>query len=84
MNNRQEMCYLPTWPIGFPDSPVPSTSTTPLSDPGSRPERLAKTDLRTMVTESFAKLMSNAIEPGPDDWVRPQPRCIRRVEPYQF
>ena len=37
-----------------------------------------------MAMKNFAKEMSNMIEPELDDWVRPQPRCIRRVEPYEF
>ncbi|KAH7922886.1 hypothetical protein BV22DRAFT_1037011 [Leucogyrophana mollusca] len=43
----EEMCYLPTWPIGFPNGPFPY--------PGRE-----------------------------DEWKRPQPKCIRSVEPYGF
>ncbi|KAH7927203.1 hypothetical protein BV22DRAFT_299383 [Leucogyrophana mollusca] len=50
----EEICYLPTWPVGFrhrrrrPDFPLPN-----------EPE-------------------------DNDEWRRPQPKCIRRIEPYGF
>ena len=72
---------MPTWPFGFPDSPVPTRADP--SDFGGQ-ERLTSFGLRAMAMKNFAKEMSNMIEPELDDWVRPQPRCIRRVEPYEF
>ncbi|KAG2362557.1 hypothetical protein BDR07DRAFT_1284301 [Suillus spraguei] len=53
----EEMCYLPTWPLGFfPTSGVDD-------DAG-----------RTSVWP----------DPNKGEWKRPQPKCIRRLEPYGF
>ncbi|KAG1827391.1 uncharacterized protein BJ212DRAFT_49839 [Suillus subaureus] len=56
----EEMCYLPTWPIGF---------------------------LPTPRYEPFqAQRDSASLWPDPNngEWKRPQPKCIRRLEPYGF
>lgn len=79
---RQEMCYLPTWPAGFPRGRRPGGPPPPPDHDGPPPERPPHFDLRSAVMESFAEEMRHAVEPDPDDWVRPQPRCIRRVAPY--
>jgi len=82
MNNRQEMCYLPTWPFSFP-----RIGRRPPPPPGPdrlHPERLTSFDFRTMVMESNAEEMRNIFKPEPDEWIRPQPKCVRRVEPYGF
>ncbi|KAG1787940.1 uncharacterized protein HD556DRAFT_1276906 [Suillus plorans] len=52
----EEMCYLPTWPFGFP------TAGAPLQ----------------------AQWDSASLWPDPNkgEWKRPQPKCIRRREPY--
>ena len=26
----------------------------------------------------------NSIKPGPSDWIRPQPKCVRQVDTYEF
>ncbi|KAG2157020.1 hypothetical protein DEU56DRAFT_920690 [Suillus clintonianus] len=54
----EEMCYLPTWPLGFPG---PDDDKTPQRD-------------------------SDPLWPDPNkgEWKRPQPKCIRRLEPYGF
>ncbi|OAX31315.1 hypothetical protein K503DRAFT_813853 [Rhizopogon vinicolor AM-OR11-026] len=53
----EEMCYLPTWPLGFP-----------LNHP--------------------FRAWNNTSKPWPDpnegEWKRPQPKCIKRLEPYGF
>ena len=36
-----------------------------------------------MVMESLAREVSNAIEPESDEWVRPQPKCVRYVYPSE-
>ena len=81
MNGLQEMCYLPTWPVGFPEiGQFP-----PPPDPGRpHPERPTSFGSRTMVMESFAKEMWNIVKPEPDEWIRPQPKCIRRFAPYDW
>ena len=81
MNDRQEICYLPTWPIGFPD--LPEFPGLP-SGPGRQQKKLNSFDLRTMAIQSFAGKMSNTMKLEPDEWIRPQPKCISRVEPYDF
>ena len=80
MNYLQEMCYLPTWPVGFPQF---GRFPPPPPDPG-RPhsERLTNLNFRTMVMESLAKEMWDIIKPEPDEWIRPQPKCISRIGPY--
>ncbi|KAG2347916.1 hypothetical protein BDR05DRAFT_957550 [Suillus weaverae] len=68
----EEMCYLSTWPINVPrpDSPPPSPR-----NPQNAPEaqnfgdRVGQPKHPTMQTE---------------DWGKPQPRCIRRLQPYGF
>ena len=74
MNGLQEMCYLPTWPVGFPR----------MGHYPSDPEGLTSFDSRTMVTEGLAEEMGNILKPEPEEWIRPQPKCIRRVDPYDF
>ncbi|KAH7927204.1 hypothetical protein BV22DRAFT_1127575 [Leucogyrophana mollusca] len=54
LNDRfcsQEMCYLPTWPVGFQRRRRPDQPPEPEDD---------------------------------EEWKRPQPKCIRRVDPYGF
>ncbi|KAG1814902.1 hypothetical protein EV424DRAFT_1473255 [Suillus variegatus] len=55
----EEMCYLPTWPIGF------------FLTPGAPPQ---------------ARWDNASLWPDPNngEWRRPQPKCIRRLEPYDF
>lgn len=65
MNDRQEMCYLPTWPFGFP-LPLPT------SDANKAQENL--TDLGAW----------NSVKSDPNEWIKPQPKCIRRVDTYEF
>jgi hypothetical protein len=79
MNGLQEMCYLPTWPVGFP--PMPQSPPPPLPD-GSHPERLTSFDFRTMVMESLAEDIRNIVKPQSGEWIRPQPKCVRRFGPY--
>ncbi|KAG2116597.1 uncharacterized protein F5147DRAFT_815244 [Suillus discolor] len=55
----EEMCYLPTWLIGF------------FPTPGAPPQ---------------AQWDNTSLWPDPNngEWRRPQPKCIRRLEPYGF
>ncbi|KAG9314912.1 hypothetical protein JVU11DRAFT_4020 [Chiua virens] len=74
-----EMCFLPTWPVGFPGSPNnqlphPLDSDTPQ-------ERLSSFDLRE---RGVAKEIRDTIRPEPDQYIRPQPRCINGIHPYEF
>jgi hypothetical protein len=74
MNGLQEMCYLPTWPVGFP--PMGR------SHPPRDPERPTSCNFRTMVMESLAEDIRNIVKPQPGEWIRPQPKCVRRIGPY--
>ncbi|KAG2138131.1 hypothetical protein BD769DRAFT_1434092 [Suillus cothurnatus] len=58
----EEMCYLPTWPLGF-FFPAPSHE-----DDAS----------------PFQDSASLWPDPKKGEWKRPQPKCIRRLEPYGF
>ena len=75
---------MPTWPVGFPDFPQPVWNPGFPSGPVEQQKRLSNFDLRAIALESFAKEMSNIIKPEPDEWIRPQPKCIRQVDPYEF
>jgi hypothetical protein len=57
----EEMCYLPTWPLGFFPAPSHEDDASPFQD-------------------------SASLWPDPKkgEWKRPQPKCIRRLEPYGF
>ncbi|KAI9568289.1 hypothetical protein HD554DRAFT_2022667 [Boletus coccyginus] len=77
-----EMCYLPTWPFGFPR--IGRRPPPPSGPDRLHPERLTSFDFRTMVMESIADNMRDIFKPDPDEWIRPQPKCVRRVEPYGF
>lgn len=78
------MCYLPTWPIRFPRmSNAPHPILGFLSDPG-QPERPSGLDSRTMVIERLADKGIHIIMPESDEWYRPQPKCVKRVDPYKF
>ncbi|KAG0707828.1 hypothetical protein DFH29DRAFT_1053514 [Suillus ampliporus] len=61
----EEMCYLPTWPLGFFPSPVIT-----VVDRGA----------------PFQAWNNGLLWPDPKkgEWKRPQPKCIRRLEPYGF
>lgn len=70
----EEICYLTTWPIGFPVPPPPpfphkAGYVLPL------PSQLVQ-------CPAFLSVGPPRIELA-DDWERPQPRCIRRVDPYE-
>ncbi|KAI5988720.1 hypothetical protein EDD15DRAFT_2172097 [Pisolithus albus] len=75
----EEMCYLTTWPIGFPKrnrprppknrDPVPPSLSHPLDNDAPVPTRPPRGD----------GLPHG--EPA-EDWERPQPRCVRRIDPY--
>ncbi|KAF8837256.1 hypothetical protein BDN67DRAFT_983357 [Paxillus ammoniavirescens] len=84
----EEMCYLPTWPIGFPWPDWRRRGLRPGSAESSSGTLTgAHENSRTLAMKSAAATPEGGwsdMEPGPDDWIRPQPRCIRRVEPYDF
>ncbi|KAH0831158.1 hypothetical protein J3R83DRAFT_13734 [Lanmaoa asiatica] len=74
---REEACYLPTWPIGFPGQP-PYGKTDQHSDSDS-PRSKTLTAAEKRVAEMF-----EVFQPTSDEWIRPQPKCIPRVAPYSF
>ena len=82
MSGRQEMCYLPTWPVGFPGTGPSGRPPFPSGPDRPDPEGLTSFELRAMIMESFADEVSNTVKPESDEWVRPQPKCVRRVSPY--
>ncbi|KAG6331403.1 hypothetical protein ID866_7689 [Astraeus odoratus] len=60
----EEICYMSTWPVGFPptEQPIPPPDDGPyIPYPKPPPEM-----------------------PIAPDWERPQPRCLRRIEPYEL
>ena len=62
----QEMCYLPTWPFFT-------------GGRGGMPPRLPPPDRHHHFDWSLLSNNSNGVE-SVDDSVRPQPRCIQRIE----
>ena len=73
MANQQEMCYLPTWPLGFPRMG---------RAPGHKPPSLlhpyrSHPDIETLADNEI-------IFPDSDEWIRPQPKCVRRFAPHEF
>ncbi|KAI5992053.1 hypothetical protein EDC04DRAFT_2872817 [Pisolithus marmoratus] len=76
----EEICYLTTWPIGFPLPPLPPLPQNgycvPLLPPQPRQCKVP------MVTGLLAQSVPPPLEIS-GDWERPQPRCIRRVDPYE-
>ncbi|KAF9236708.1 hypothetical protein BU15DRAFT_76668 [Melanogaster broomeanus] len=73
----EEMCYLPTWPIGFPwDSGSPEDwMSTIHEDHGAL-------GMASMATKHMEHLDDG--ERLPDELLKPQPRCIRSVQPYEW
>ncbi|KIK14492.1 hypothetical protein PISMIDRAFT_116952 [Pisolithus microcarpus 441] len=81
----EEMCYLTTWPVGFPppygraripkpdDGGVPPLPSQSAPDPTPAPTGTPLPWRGGMPTGKLA-----------EDWPRPQPRCIRRIDPYDL
>ncbi|KAH7928226.1 hypothetical protein BV22DRAFT_1083295 [Leucogyrophana mollusca] len=66
----EEVCYLPTWPFGFP---LPSLS---LEHEDLSPKSRSQMHLLQRQTQSRAG--------DGNEWRRPQPKCIRRLPPHSF
>ncbi|KAG6330331.1 hypothetical protein ID866_8758 [Astraeus odoratus] len=66
----EEMCYLTTWPAGFPLSYWP--------DPTK--ERYSPTPVPTQPGH-FPRDPPPGSEVIADDWKRPHPRCVQRIDP---
>ncbi|KAH7928225.1 hypothetical protein BV22DRAFT_1083297 [Leucogyrophana mollusca] len=66
----EEVCYLPTWPFGFP---LPSL---PLEHEDLSPKSRSQMLLLQRQTQPGAG--------DGNEWQRPQPKCIRRLPPYSF
>ncbi|KAF9236705.1 hypothetical protein BU15DRAFT_76665 [Melanogaster broomeanus] len=78
-----EICYLPTWPFDFPWLPWARKTDHPDSSSGTMFS--VREDFRALSVEGLAAGQlgdESYVEPPPDEWLKPQPRCIRRVEPY--
>ncbi|KAG8216034.1 hypothetical protein J3R82DRAFT_8030 [Butyriboletus roseoflavus] len=73
---REEMCYLPTWPIGFPGQDKIIRGETVYTESDGTHSKTPTT------TEKPVAKTFGLIPPVTDEWIRPQPKCIRRVAPY--
>ncbi|KAI6098036.1 hypothetical protein EDD16DRAFT_1491623 [Pisolithus croceorrhizus] len=75
----EEMCYLTTWPIGFPkrDRPRPPKNRDPVPPSPSHP---SENDAPAPTRPPWGGGPPHG-EPA-EDWERPQPRCVRRIDPY--
>ncbi|KAJ3526210.1 hypothetical protein NMY22_g10259 [Coprinellus aureogranulatus] len=77
----EETCYLPTWPFlhgkGWPKAPpVPPNSQRSVNpeDPTSKRDRM----------HGWVRDFTSSENDDDDYWRRPQPKCIRRVFPYEI
>ncbi|KAF8834309.1 hypothetical protein BDN67DRAFT_976107 [Paxillus ammoniavirescens] len=79
----EEMCYLPTWPVGFPWPDWDRQKPRP-GDAESSSGMLAgpHQDFRTLAMRSVSMVSMEGW--SDDEWIRPQPKCITRVQPYEF
>lgn len=73
------MCYLPTWPIGFPEQDKIFHGRADQHADSDGPHSQTLTNTENPAAKTFGIL-----PPVTDEWVRPQPKCIRRVAPYGF
>ncbi|KAJ8581244.1 hypothetical protein M405DRAFT_832908, partial [Rhizopogon salebrosus TDB-379] len=75
----EEICYLPTWPANTPppiDHGPPRKS--PIEDPAMCPAIAPPESL------AIANMMFPIFAPPTEEWMKPQPKCIRRIQPYGF
>ncbi|KAG0694806.1 hypothetical protein DFH29DRAFT_1006016 [Suillus ampliporus] len=81
----EEMCYLPTWPV---NAPQPNHLYPPPRNPrniNDAPEAKYLTDLVGPPPEGPAVADALFFLGTPaEDWRKPQPKCIRRLQPYRF
>ncbi|KAG2060803.1 hypothetical protein BDR06DRAFT_947288 [Suillus hirtellus] len=80
----EEMCYLPTWPD---DAPRPRVPHPPPQDPRNSTD--APAEVQDLHRVGYPPEGSVVAEPfvfigTPEEWRRPQPKCIRRLWPYEF
>ena len=71
------MCYLPSWPVNLPGKqwcPIPNE--THVNDD------ILYASLIDRV--SFKQNFSTQLVDPEDDWRKPKPKCVRRVEPYNL
>ncbi|KAI6017991.1 hypothetical protein BKA83DRAFT_4316728 [Pisolithus microcarpus] len=73
---RPEYVFLTTWPVGFP--PPHGRARIPTPDDGSVPPPPSQS-----VPDLTPAPMATPL-PRREDWQRPQPRCIRRIDPYDL
>ncbi|KAG0698834.1 hypothetical protein DFH29DRAFT_877699 [Suillus ampliporus] len=81
----EEMCYLPTWPIGAPRRRNPPPPPRYPQNATDAPEAKYFVDRVGLPPEGQA--VSDAIfflAAPVEDWRKPQPKCIRRLLPYGF
>ncbi|KAG6329374.1 hypothetical protein ID866_9714 [Astraeus odoratus] len=74
----EEMCYLTTWPIGFPKPERRRPPSHGMLDSSQRPSKATP----SMLHPRDSLLLTLQKGNPQDDWERPQPRCIQVVEPY--
>ncbi|KAF9223835.1 hypothetical protein BS17DRAFT_121372 [Gyrodon lividus] len=81
----EEMCHLPTWPVGFL-WPKPKRRRPEDSDSSSGTLSSAHQDFRTLAIKSIVAVQVegwNDMTPEPDEWIKLHPKCIRRVQPLR-
>ncbi|KAG0694808.1 hypothetical protein DFH29DRAFT_1006017 [Suillus ampliporus] len=78
----EEMCYLPTWPVNDPRRQPP---------PPGNPQNATVTDAEYPADRAGHPPKGQAIADAlfflgtpAEDWRKPQPKCISRVQPYGF
>ncbi|KAI6098035.1 hypothetical protein EDD16DRAFT_227049 [Pisolithus croceorrhizus] len=76
----EEICYLPTWPAGFP--PPHERARVPRPDEGDRVPLLPSQSTPVPTDTPIPWRGGMAGREIAEDWKRPQPRCIRRIHLY--
>ncbi|KAG9315251.1 hypothetical protein JVU11DRAFT_4385 [Chiua virens] len=75
----EEICYLPTLPISGKSASRPFPK-----DPRGPRGILNNFDPRSTTLEDLSEMARNIVKHEPDEWIRPQPKCVRRVYPYDW
>ncbi|KAG1742245.1 uncharacterized protein EDB91DRAFT_303028 [Suillus paluster] len=79
----EEICFLPTWPVSapLPEDPPPRYSRNTTDAPEAK--YLADQVRPPPEGQAIANAILFLSTPA-EDWRKPQPKCIRRLQPYRF
>ncbi|KAG0697383.1 hypothetical protein DFH29DRAFT_878735 [Suillus ampliporus] len=76
----EEMCFLPTWPVSDPSrQPPPLRNPRHTADAEYLADRVRPPSKGQAIADELVFLGTPA-----EDWRKPQPKCITRLQPYRF